>query len=280
MKEKVGYLGPPGTFGEQAAIRYAPEAELVPEPSNGAVIFAVQKGEVDAGLAPIENSLDGAISETLDALLQNENVHVCAEIVLPVEHCLVAAPGTRTDEIEVVMSHPSALAQCKAFLEVQLPNARLEAALSTAGAVEKAVRTPKAAAIGTRRAAELQGGAVLAAGIQDTKQNKTRFIVASLQDAAATGDDKTSLALTVAHDRPGTLMGVLREFADRNINLTRIESRPSREELGIYSFLIDVQGHRQDPGVREALEAVRRQAHYFRLLGSYPRFDESGFSRS
>jgi prephenate dehydratase len=236
------------------------------------VILAVARGEVDAGLAPIENSLDGAVNDTLDALLQAEGVYLRAELVLPVEQCLVAAPGTSLQQVEVVMSHPSALAQCRGFLEANLPRARLEAALSTAAAVEVAARTPRAAAIGTRRAAELNGAVVLAAGIQDAKHNKTRFVVAARQDAARTGDDKTSIAFTVAHDRPGTLLGVLKEFADRKINLTRIESRPSREELGIYIFLLDMQGHRTDPEVAEALEAVRAQAFYFRMLGSYPRF--------
>jgi prephenate dehydratase len=274
MGVKIGYLGPPGTFGEQAALEYDRSATLVPVASNGAVVTAVARGDVDAGVAPIENSLDGAINETVDALLANEAVFVKAEIVLPVEHCLVAAKGTRLSDIEVVMSYPSALAQCKVFLEAKLPQARLEASLSTAGAVEKAVHTPRAAGIGTRRAAELQGGEVLAAGIQDVKNNKTRFVVVAARDAERTGDDKTSIAFTVAHDRPGTLMGVLREFADRQINLTHIESRPSREELGIYIFLIDIQGHRNDAPVAAALAAVRRQSHYFRLLGSYPRFED------
>jgi prephenate dehydratase len=170
------------------------------------------------------------------------------------------------------MSHPSALAQCRAFLERELPGTRLEAALSTAGAVEAAMKRPGAAAIGTRRAAELQGAPILAAAIQDVAHNKTRFWVLGREDAPAGGDDKTSIAFTVAHDRPGTLLGVLRELADRAINLTRIESRPSREDLGIYIFLIDFQGHHDDKPVAEAIAAVRERAHYFRLFGSYPRF--------
>jgi prephenate dehydratase len=279
MTEKVGYLGPPGTFGEQAALRYAPGAVLVPLASNGAVVEAVARGEVDAGLAPVENSIEGAVNDTLDALLQAEGVYVRGELVLPVEQCLIAAPGTSLRDIEVVMSHPQALAQCRAFLEANCPQARLEAALSTAAAVEAAVRTPRAAAIGTRRAAELRGGEVLAAAIQDAKRNKTRFLVLALHDAPPTGDDKTSIAFTVAHDRPGTLMAALREFADRGINLTRIESRPTREELGIYVFLLDLQGHREDPLVAQALAALRAQAHYFRVLGSYPRFQEGDADR-
>ncbi|MPZ48217.1 MAG: prephenate dehydratase [Dehalococcoidia bacterium] len=270
MAKKVGYLGPPGTFGEQAALLYDGSAELVALPSNGAVVVAVEAGQVDEGIVPIENSLDGGINETLDALIRNESVHLRAELVLPVEHNLIAAKGTAIEQVTVVMSHPSALAQCRAFLESALPAARLEAALSTAGAVETAVTRPGTAAIGTRRAAELASGEVLAAAIQDVAHNKTRFFALGREDAAPSGQDKTSIAFTVAHDRPGTLLGVLRELADRGINLTRIESRPSREDLGIYVFLLDFEGHHDDPGVADALSAVRGQAQYFRLFGSYP----------
>jgi prephenate dehydratase len=271
VTRKVGYLGPPGTFGEQAALLYSPQSEFVSLPSNGAVVAAVARGQVDEGIAPIENSLDGAISDTLDALIQHEGVMFRHELVLPVEQCLIVAPGTRLGDIAVVTSHPSALAQCREYIEVNLPAARLEAALSTAGAVAGAVRTPGAAAIGTARAAELNGGQILARAIQDVKLNKTRFLVVARSDADPTGDDKTSVAFTVAHDRPGTLMGVLSELSEREINLTRIESRPSRADLGIYIFLIDFQGHRRDPAVEAALAAVHARAHYFRLLGSYPR---------
>ncbi len=274
MTRKVGYLGPPGTFGEQAALRQDPRAELVPLPSHAAVVFAVRDSLVEAGVAPIENSLEGAVSETVDTLVQSETVYISGEIVLPVEQCLIAAPGTQADRLTVIMSHPQALAQCRAYLESQCPNARLDAALSTAAAVEEAVRTPGAGAIGTRRAAELTGGEVLAAGIQDVPHNKTRFVLLERSDCSPTGDDKTSIAFTVAHDRPGTLISVLREFSDRGINLTRIESRPSREDLGIYIFLVDLQGHRKDAAPAEALAAVEAQSYYFRLLGSYPRFRE------
>ncbi|MGE0653854.1 MAG: prephenate dehydratase, partial [Alphaproteobacteria bacterium] len=142
----------------------------------------------------------------------------------------------------------------------------------TAGGVAEAVRTPGAAGIAGRRAAEVSGGVILAASIQDAMQNKTRFLVVGANDAERTGDDKTSIAFTIPHDRPGTLMGALKELADRGINLTHIESRPSREQLGIYVFLIDFDGHREDPVVSEALEAIRVQANTFRILGSYPRF--------
>jgi prephenate dehydratase len=230
--------------------------------------------DIDEGLVPVENSLGGEVNETLDALLQFDGLYMRRELVLPVEHCLIAAPGTEAFEIETITSHPQALAQCRGYLERNFPGARLEAALSTAGAVEQAVATKGAAAIGTRRAAELTGGRIIAAGIQDVALNKTRFVILADSDASPSGDDKTSIAFTVTHDRPGTLLGVLSELANRQINMTRIESRPSRQDLGIYIFLIDFQGHRQEPLVQDALRAVEANSHYFRMFGSYPRFVE------
>ena len=272
---RLGFLGPPGTFGEQAALTFDPAAEQVALPSNGSVVEAVRDGRVDLGVAPIENSLEGAVNETLDALLRAEVVSIQAELVVPVEHNLIAATNVRMEDVQVVMSHPQALAQCRAFLESRLPNARLEAALSTSAAVAAAVQASGAAAVGTRRAAELNGAALLAASIQDVQQNKTRFVVVAPEDARPSGDDKTSFAFTVAHDRPGTLIGVLQELSIRDINLTHIESRPSREELGIYVFLIEFQGHRREDAVADALAAIEARSHYFRILGSYPRFQEA-----
>ena len=273
MSKQTGYLGPPGTYGEQAALHHDRESSLVPLPSHGAVVQAVLDGSLDEGVVAVENSLEGAVSDTLDALLRTEGVFVKAELVLRIELHLIAAPGTRLEDVAVVMSHPVALPQCRAFLEKELPGARVEAALSTAAAVQSAMTTPGAAAIGTRRAAELTGGTILAADIQDVATNKTRFLILAREDAEPTGDYKTSIAVTVAHDRPGSLLSVLEELAVRKINMTRIESRPSREDLGIYVFLIDFQGHRRDTLIAEALEAVRAKSQTLRLFGSYPRYD-------
>jgi len=275
VSRQVGYLGPPGSFGEQAALGYAPAGALVPFTSHGAVVAAIGSGLIEEGLAAVENSLAGTVPETVDAIIQTEGVFIRGELILPIEHCLIAAPGTSLAEVDLVLSHPSALAQCRTYLETHLPGARLEAALSTAAAVETAVQTRAAAAIGTRRAASLRGGAILAEAVQDVAQNSTRFVVLAASDAPPTGDDKTSFAFTVDHDRPGTLIGVLSELSNRQINLTRIESRPSREELGVYVFMIDCQGHREDTVVAEALGAVQKQAHYFRLFGSYPRYADA-----
>ena len=273
---KLGYLGPPGSFGEQAGIRYDPNALALPFENHAEVLKALVANQVDRAILPVENSLEGAVNENIDGILREEGICICAEVVLPVEHFLIAAPGTALRDVQVVMSHPQALAQCRGYLdelESEQP-LRYEPAFSTAGAVTEAVKTSHVAAIGSRRAAELTGGQILAANIHDVRNNRTRFVVLDRQDHEPTGDDKTSLAFTTEHDRPGSLIDVLSELPKRGINLTHIESRPSRQELGIYIFLIDFQGHRLEPNVAEALQALEGHTSYFRLLGSYPRFVE------
>jgi prephenate dehydratase len=276
MGREVGYLGPPGSFGEQAALLYKGLAslslELQPFPTHAAVIGAVQTGEVGSAIVPVENSLVGAVRDTLDEILVAPDVCYLHELALSVEHHLIAAPGTSFAEVKAVMSQPEALAQCRRFVDNRLPGVPLEAAFSTAAAVQMAAKTPGLAAVGTLRAAELHGGEVLAKAIQDEHENLTRFVAIAREDGAPTGDDKTSIAFTVPHDRPGTLLGVLRELAERQINMTHIESRPSRLGLGIYIFLIDFQGHRSEPAAAAALDAIERQSSFFRVLGSYPRF--------
>jgi prephenate dehydratase len=256
-------------------MRYAPEAEALALASHPAVVEAVAAGTVDEGIVAIENSLEGPVNEALDALIRSESVFVRGELVLPIDQNLIAAPGMSIEAVKVVLSHPSALAQCRGFLESRLPNVRLDAALSTAAAVAQAVATPGAAAIGSRRTAEISGGVVLAEKIQDVALNKTRFLALGRADHEATGDDKTSIAFTTVHDRPGSLISVLQELSQRSINMTRVESRPSREDLGIYVFMIDFQGHRTEAAAAEALAAVEEKSTYFRLFGSYPRFVEA-----
>lgn len=271
MRKRLAYLGPPGTFSEQAALLHDPQAELLPFSSVAAVAAAVDSGMADEGVAAIENSLEGSVNETLDILIHESGLSICRELVLPIEHCLLAAPGASSAGVRVIYSHPQALGQCRRFLERCFPKAQAEAALSTTTAVEQMLSQEGAAAIATQRAAEIYGAQVLARGIQDNPANKTRFVVLTPSDCPPSGHDKTSIAFTVAHDRPGTLVNVLHEFADRQINLTKIESRPSKEELGVYIFLVDMEGHRADPAVAEALERVREQAFFFKVFGSYPR---------
>jgi prephenate dehydratase len=274
QQRKLGFLGPPGSNGEDAALRYDPNAQGIPFETHSAIVEAVIRNAVEVGVIAIENSIEGPVSESIDAMLKHEAIQVCGEIVLAIEHFLIAAPGTQLKDIEVITSHPQALAQCRQWLDElqQEQPLRFEAAFSTAGAVELAVKTPKHAGIGTRRAAEIYGGHIIATRLQDVSDNQTRFVVVGHDDAAQTGDDKTSIAFTTAHDQPGTLVSVLGELSNRSINMTRVESRPSRQGLGVYVFLVDVQGHRDDVVIAEALTAVEERSDFFRVLGSYPRF--------
>ncbi len=266
---RLCHLGPPGTFGESAAFAWAPDAEFLPVPSHAAVVAAVDGGAADAGVLAIENSIEGSVSETVDLLIHDTGLALAGEVIVPVEHCLIARElGGRVD---VVYSHPQALAQCRKYLERELPAARVEATLSTVAGVERALGEPAAAAIGSARAAARFSAQVLARGIQDRIDNVTRFVIVARHDAEPTGRDKTSLAFKTAHDRPGTLVDVLAELASRGLNLTKIESRPSRDALGIYVFLLDLEGHRRDPAVAEALERLSDKTSWLKVFGSYPR---------
>lgn len=275
MSRRLAFLGPPGTFSEEAALRYDPKALMLPFLSISAVASAVDSGMADEGLVPIENSLEGAVTETLDVLIQNARLSVRNEIVLPIEHLLLARPGVSAPAVKVIFSHPQALGQCRGFIERCFPRAAVEAALSTSAAVEEMMGREDAAAIGNRRAAELYGAEVLAEGVQDRSANVTRFVVLAEEDHPPTGDDKTSLAFAFAvEDRPGLLVSALEEFSSRGINLSKIESRPSKERLGVYIFLADLDGHRTEEPLAESLERVREKCSFFRVLGSYPRYRE------
>jgi prephenate dehydratase len=271
---RVAYLGPPGTNTEVAARLACPDAQFEPYATVTAIVRAVTSGEAERGVVAIENSLQGSIAETLDLLVREDGVAICGEYVLPIEHCLMVRPGMTASEIRVIYSHPQSLGQCHGYIESHFPDARTEAALSNSEAVAVMMKAQDAAAIAPARAAELYGAEIIDRDIADAGVNKTRFFVLAREGAPATGDDKTSLAFAVAHDRPGTLVSVLHEFSDRAINLTRIESRPSREELGVYIFLVDIEGHRDDPLAAQALAAVKEQSDFFRVFGSYPAFRE------
>jgi len=275
MAKRIAYLGPAGTFSEEAALLYDAEAQLIPFLSIPAVVAAVQTRITEEGIVPIENSLEGSVNETLDVLIRESNVLIRNEVVMPIEHCLLVRPGTEANKVELVFSHPHALAQCRRFIERCFPKAQMVAALSTAAAVEEMLSSSSpAAAIGTKRAAELYGAEILARGIQDRASNVTRFVILARTDHPATGHDKTSLCFSFNEDRPGLLYGVLKEFAIRDINLSKVESRPTGESLGRYIFLIDLEGHRTDPVVSEVLMNVREKVDFFKVFGSYPRYIE------
>ena len=273
MTKRLGFLGPPGTFTEEAALLYDAEARLVPLPSVSAVGSGVVSGMVEEGVVAIENSIEGSVTDTLDLLIHRSDLAIKYEVVLPIRHCLLVQSGAQANEIKVVYSHPQALAQSRRFLERCFPKAQMEAALSTAAGVEEVKKSDgSVAAVATRRAADLYGVHVLASDIQETATNVTRFVVLAAQDHPPTGADRTSLCFSFDDDRPGILVEVLGEFASREINLGKIESRPSKDVLGRYIFLVDLFGHRHDRPVKEALDRVGAISSMLRIFGSYPRF--------
>ena len=233
---------------------------------------AVSSGEADEAVVPIENSLGGAVAQTLDLLIHDSKLLIRGEIVLPIHHCLQSKAGVKMDDIEVVFSHPQSLVQCRSYLENNLPNARLVASLSNSAAVEEMQQSNDevAGAIAGKRAAALYGSAILDEDIEDNHSNATRFVVLAFSDHAPTGADKTSLCFDFSDDGPGILVTALAAFSDHDINLNKIESRPTRKSLGRYVFLVDIDGHREDAVVKETLDALQGQVSMLKILGSYP----------
>ena len=271
----TAFLGPRGTFSEDAAISFAGlDSEFLDFNSFPALTAAVETGLATQAMLPIENSIEGSISTTLDLLIHETPLKIAAEVVVPVRHFLITAPCASLSDITEVTSHPQALGQCRRFLDRVLPKAQQVAALSTAGAVESVSTgdNPHRAAIGTRRAAELYGGHIIASDIQDNRSNFTRFVVLREQDSPPTGNDKTSISFELHINRPGSLLESLTPFAESKLELTKVESRPTKEWLGEYYFLLDFLGHRTDTVVADALERLGEVARV-KVFGSYPRFD-------
>ena len=267
---RLAFLGPRGTNTEAAALRYAPGATLVAGESITGVTELVLRGAADEAIVPIENSLQGSVTETVDLLVHSLPLRVKREVIVPIQAALIAGPGTALSDVGTVYSHPQALAQSRHYLRATLPGALQVATLSTAQAVERVVGEPGAAAIAPARAAAIYGGVILAEGVQDDARNSTRFVVLAQEDAPPSGADKTSIVFNV-DDRPGALVRIMQLFADAGINLTKIESRPAREALGVYVFLLDCEGHRLDPALRDVLATVEGQCRWLKILGSYPR---------
>jgi prephenate dehydratase len=272
---RVAFLGPEGTFAEEALRASAPAGvEEVPYATVYETVMAVHHGDAERGVVPIENSLEGSVTTTLDALAgEAERVRIVGEIVRPIEHCLAARPGLALDDVRLVVSHPQAIAQCAGFLRERLPEAATASATSTAEAVRGVASTADpAAALGTRLAAELYGCEVLADGVQDGSDNFTRFVWLGPEGApTAAPPTKTSIVFWGFNDEsPGALVGVLSELATRGVNLTKIESRPRRVRLGNYMFFADLDGAAEDDAVGEALDALSRRVRTLKVLGSYP----------
>ena len=272
---RAGFLGPAGTFSEEALVATAPpDAEAVPFATVDAVVRAVAAGEVERGLVPIESATEGSVDATLDALVDAPGVAIVGEVVRPIAHALIARTDRPLEEIGTVASHPQALAQCAGFLRTSLPWATPVAWSSTAEAVlEVAARSEPWAAIGTPRAAQLYGCAVLREGIEDHDGNVTRFVWVAPGGAAprdAAPASKTSIAFWGAGAaEPGWLVRCLSEFAFRGVNLSRIESRPRKDRLGQYVFFVDLEGAAGAERVHAAIEGLRAHCDEVRVLGAY-----------
>ena len=281
---RAGYLGPEGTFTHEALIGMAGggELELVPLPTIYDTVMAVHAGLVERALVPIENSLEGSVNATLDALaMETEDVAILGEVVRPIEHCLIAREPIDLADIETVVSHPQASAQCARFIRTRLPRAQVLSGSSTAEAVRMvADHEGPWAALGTRTAADRYHCQVLRAGVEDVADNETRFVWLGRAGApsggpgpvgSASGPWKTAIVFWgLGSEEPGWLVGCLAEFADREVNLTRIESRPRKQGLGRYMFFLDIEGRDVDPHVSEALAGLRARVEVLRVLGSFP----------
>ena len=274
---RVGFLGPPGTFSEEALRSSAPGAvEEVPFATVWDTVAAVQARHVDQAVVPIENSLEGSVNATLDALaVETEDVAIVGESVHAIRHCLISRRHLELDEIETVVSHPQANAQCARFIRTRLPGATVVASNSTADAVRMVAESDRPwAALGTRLSAEIYGCEILRAGVEDLPENETRFVWLARVGASVGehGPWKTSVVFWGAGDgAPGWLVRCLSEFAFRGVSLTMIESRPRKVGLGHYMFFADLEGRETDEAVAAAIEAVGAQTERLRVLGSYPR---------
>jgi chorismate mutase/prephenate dehydratase len=266
---KIAYFGPEGTFTHIAAIRhFGSFAQYVPVESIKAVFDSVEYGDVSYGLVPIENSSEGVVSHTLDMFMDYE-LKIAAEVMLEVSHNLLSKLGEK-NRVKRIYSHPQALAQCRGWLEANMPGVPVLAAVSTAKAAEMVARDDEAAAVASELSARLYDLKFIRRHIEDKKNNYTRFLVIAKESPARSGADKTSIMFSI-NDKPGALYDILHPFKDAKINLTKIESRPSKKRAWEYIFFVDMQGHVQEDNVCKTIEKVRKNCLYLTHLGSYPR---------
>jgi len=274
--ERIGYMGPAATFTHQAALeRFGAAAEYVALPSIPDTFLETARGRCDYGVVPVENSTEGPVHETLDAFVDSE-LKVVSEIILPIHHQLVARCAP--EAIRVVFTNPVALGQCRRWLSTNLPGREIVQVVSTARAAAQAAETPASAAISPRLAAEVYGLNIVAADIEDFAQNYTRFYVLARElTSKPTGDDKTALLFSI-RDRVGALRDVVELFADAGVNLSSIQSRPSRRRAWDYVFFVELQGHAADPKLQEVLRAVEQHCAYLKVLGAWPRAESAALA--
>lgn len=266
--QKVAYLGPRATFTHLACIqKFGSSAQYLAVNSIKDVFNEVERGRAHFGIVPIENSTEGVVNHTLDMFVDS-NLVIYGEVLQEVSHHLLSKSG-RLEDVETIYSHPHAIAQCRNWLEVNVPKVPVSEVPSTARAAELCAEDPRAAAIASELAAELYGLKVARARIEDNVNNFTRFLVLSQKPPERTGKDKTSIMLSVK-DKVGALYDLLRPFASYGINMTKIESRPSRRKAWEYIFFVDVEGHLEEDRVKKALEEVKGRCLFLKILGSYP----------
>jgi len=272
---RIGFLGPRGTFSQEALNKYIGRNtyEVVAFSTIPEMLFAVKNNDVDEAVVPIENSIEGGVGVTLDMMAFEVDLLIKAELAIQIRQNLLAKKGTRTEDIKCILSHPQAIGQCRKFINSRLPHAEVRFVYSTADAAQEIAASGRNdyGAIGSIAAAEEYKLDVLASSIQDRDNNLTRFVVISKEDSSRTGSDKTSIVFST-EDKPGSLYRILDIFSLWDINLTRIESRPEKNELGRYIFFVDFVGHRDDEDVRDALAMVKRKTSFYKFLGSYPKW--------
>lgn len=271
---KIGYLGPSGSYSYEVACRYAESVDTISDcvalPNFAAIIDGVEQGRIDSGIIPVENSTYGAVATAMDMLLNLHKGTICGEMVLDIEHCLLSM-SKRMADIRYVYSHEQALEQCRRFFGENCPQVELVHCSSTSQACELARKNGTAyGAVAGKTAAQLYGLHVAAQNIQDNAFNQTRFLIIGEKRIEPTGRDKTSIAFAFPGDCPGSLYNILKSFANRNINLTRIESRPAKHTMGKYIFYIDFLGHCQHEQGAGILQEISGQVDWLKVLGSYP----------
>lgn len=266
---KLGYLGPRGSFSYLAALAYSPESQKIQLSNFYDVIEGVEVGKIDQAILPIENSTEGAVTPVMDALMNLEQTQIQQELVLKIEHHLL----NRTSEnknIQYILSHPQAIEQCRVFIKKHYPRAitiPCESSSSACAIVKE--KGNEYAAIANSNGAEIYGLDILHHSIQDNDSNETRFVIIGREKTSASGKDKTSIVFSFHDDYPGSLFTVLKEFEERKINLTKIESRPAKTALGKYFFYIDFEGHVEDIKIRKTLKNVEQLTSKLKILGSY-----------
>lgn len=277
MRVKYGYLGPKGTYCEEAMELYlrGEQIESVGHSTIDRVIQAVADGEVSHGIVPLENSIEGTVNLTVDMLTADPNLKIVGEVILPVRHHLMMKKQVSREAVQLIVSHPQAIAQCRKYISQNFPHAEVKEVNSTAEAALMAGEGEgRIAAIGNERAAHNYELDIIDSNIQECQDNQTRFVIVSKEDGQVPLQAKTSLIISIT-DRPGGLYQILREFALANINLTRIESRPAKTNLGDYLFFVDFLGATHDPAVQKCIDAITDMAASLRILGSYQVWNEN-----